>query len=113
MNKNLKKPCNECPFRRKHPAGWIGPWEGPTAISNFIAFGGVFPCHRTIPKDGLGEASPDAHKMELCAGASIHLNNQCARHRDPEVREHQELVGTSPDVFTWPNEFNKHHESVE
>lgn len=111
LHDNLRKPCNECPFRRKAFPGWLGPWQADE-IPVHLSFGGVFPCHRTIPGDGLGYDSPDA-KMEHCAGASIFLNNKLETHRNPDVIEHQKLVGTDhKNVFSWSHEFLTHHKGT-
>jgi hypothetical protein len=111
MRSNLTKPCTECPFRRKHPAGWLGPWKAEE-IPTHLSFGGTFPCHKTIPDDGLGENSPKADRMEHCAGASIFLNNKVERHRDADTLAHQELVGEDhKNVFSWTSEFLAHHQS--
>lgn len=103
MKPPAKKPCNECPFRRKAAAGWLGPWESPEQLE--LVIGHVaFPCHRTIKED-----NDDPTKHRACTGALQHLNNQFALSHDPEMAKYQKLAGKSDDVFQWPHQFNNHH----
>lgn len=52
MKPLLTRPCNECPWRRDHPAGWLGGYR-PEDFTQQIQFDGPpLPCHKTIPGDG-------------------------------------------------------------
>ena len=109
MKHELRAPCNECPFRREHPAGELGPWE-PRDLLGSLAYQ-PFPCHLTIPQvwqpnDMLYD------ELQTCAGAAIYLNNKSEMSRCPETKAHQDLLGASPAVFACADEFLAHHEEL-
>lgn len=108
MNYNLKKPCSECPFRRKSPAGWLGPWDPRELL--FVIGRSMFPCHRTVkPEDNYNE---DAPHLESCAGMAIFLNNKVERSRDESNQLHQDMLRGSKhaaSVFRTSTEFMQHH----
>ena len=103
MRANLKRPCPECPWRREHPAGWLGGYK-PEDFVNQVQFDGPpLPCHRTFPKGGGEPAS-------MCAGALIFMRNSCKAPTHPGYGD--ALAGVEPDtetVFHWPHEFLEHH----
>lgn len=76
MKTDLRKPCNDCPFRRTSPRGWLGPWTAPDLL--FSLGWTPFPCHQTIRREG---QSYDDNTLQGCAGAAIFLNNKCERAR--------------------------------
>lgn len=95
-------PCPECPWRRNHPAGWLGGLDiewftGRARAQTQIA------CHKTC--GGTGEP-------KLCTGYAQHLNNSCSRPRDVAFAEVIDTLGTNPEVFSWTSEFDAHHRSV-
>jgi hypothetical protein len=108
----LKKPCDECPFRRKSLRGWLGPWNVEELL--FALGRQVFPCHKTIRSD-----DTPVEEMTSCAGAAIFLNNKVEWSRHPINQRHQELVKDVPvevreSVFANGDEFRAHHaESLE
>ena len=109
MKTDLKQPCVECPFRKKHLPGWLGPWTTPGEIVRHIHGDGLFPCHRTIK-----DKNPEA-EMQVCAGASIHMNRAIKRSRNADHARHQAKLKDAPpevvdSVFNWPQEFIDHHE---
>lgn len=109
MRNNLKKPCDECPFRRDSAQGWLGPWE-PQELMHSL-HGTPFPCHKTI-KASVAFDHPSTDKMELCAGATLFLNNKIQTSRDPETMMHQKLLDgvDGSEVFQWEHEFMEHHD---
>lgn len=110
MKYDLDKPCNECPFRRKAPAGWLGPWSVAELL--LVIGRSAFACHRTIKRGG--DYDLDAPGLQSCAGMAIFLNNKMERSRDHMNAHHQDLLANSPhakDVFANSTEFADHHES--
>lgn len=102
MRTNLKQPCNECPFRKNHPPGWLGPWESAGHVI-VAAEWHTFPCHRTIKP----EKSVD--DMEVCAGASRFMANKLVMPRDPDMAAARNIVGKGDDVFETSQEMIEHH----
>lgn len=109
MKTNLKEPCKACPFRRVSIAGWLGPWQPHELLWSIKSV--PFPCHKTIKEDTPFD-SPEAEKMELCAGAAIYLNNTLTLSRDPETAAYQRKMKELHDgasVFATAHEFIEHH----
>lgn len=107
MKTELRKPCVECPFRKKHLPGWLGPWEANDLILH-VHRDGAFPCHRTIKKD-----IPES-EMQSCAGATIHMNRSIKRSKNADHAAHQAILKDAPpeiveSVFEWQKDFIKHH----
>lgn len=106
MKHDLTSPCNECPFRRKHPAGWLGPWE-PDDFTTFCMspqYDGAFACHQTVKR-----GDPEGEQAQQCAGMVALMNNTCKLSRDPRRAAHQKVVGEREDVFANLQEFLQHH----
>lgn len=85
-------PCSDCPFSRKSLPGWLG---GST-IQEWMEV-----AH--------GEGTIDCHVInnQQCAGAAIFRANIC---KSPRNRECLSLPRNKDIVFSWDNEFKKHHE---
>lgn len=91
-----KKPCAECPWRRKAPAGYLGGIK----IENFVnpvKFGMPIPCHLSTSEDA------------MCAGAAIVMKNSCTVPRDQGDAEQVDLVERSSDCFQYVHEFEDYH----
>ena len=98
-----KEPCNECPWRRSHPAGWLGGYTVDDFINQVQFDGPPLPCHKTIPGDGT-----DARAM--CAGALIFMRNSCKSAQHPDYGDARDQVEPDPEtVFRFPQEFRDHH----
>ena len=95
--KQHTKPCNECPFRRISPVGYLGANE-PKSFSFLANRDGHFPCHKTMSR---GEANE-----RECAGRAIMWANQCKRSRHTSVPQ---LPIDRDNVVGNILEFNKHH----
>lgn len=111
MKTTLKRPCSECPFRKIHMPGWLGPWKAQDIV-NFVHRDGGLACHRTVRKDG-----KDTEGVQACAGAAIHMNKsvKCSKHKD--MRELQDKMETAPadvidGIIKWPHDFIAHHEQT-
>ena len=120
MKTDIHQPCNECPFRRVHPPGWLGPWEVEDLLQQLSL--GTFPCHQTIRMEedvdeeliDVGAAGWNDDVLQGCAGAAILLNNKLEISRHPETRALQDLLENVPDdvkasVFQNSSEFRAHH----
>lgn len=116
MKTNLKKPCNDCPYRKNATPGWLGAskpeWFVESALSDYASYQGgsiMAPCHQTVNyedpdwQDGLGED-------EACVGALQFAANNCKSPRDPERSAAVRAAGPNPDVFATSQEFIDYHE---
>lgn len=102
MKNNLKTPCSECPWRRKHPAGWLGGYE-PEEFTSQIQFDGPpIPCHKTLGGSG---------KESICRGSLIYMKNQCKLPYHPEypVGVMEDVQQDVEGIFQWPHEFLEYH----
>ena len=104
-----KTPCNECPWRRAAPAGWLGGYQPEAFTDQVHRDGPPVPCHKTIPPGG------DMTKaVSMCAGALIHMKNSCKRAFHPAYGDALDKVERDPEgVFNWPHEFIEHHHDRE
>mgnify|MGYP003691834865 FL=1 len=96
-----KKPCNECPWRRKHVPGWLGGYEPEDFVNQVQWDGPPVPCHKTLEDGSKGEA--------MCAGALIFMKNSCKSAQHPDYGDALARVEKSDEVFNWPHEFLAHH----
>lgn len=121
MKHNLKKPCNDCPFRRESQPGWLGnanpEWFVSSALADEMTDESnrdvyAAPCHKTIDysdvdwTNGLSDA-------EVCVGSFVFYRNvdQFKLPRQPERSELVVLVKPDhDDVFSTVEEFINHHE---
>ena len=103
MKPVLKRPCDECPWRREHPAGWRGGYRPGDFTQQILFDGPPLPCHKTIPGDGT-----DARAM--CAGALIFMRNCAKGAHHPDYGDALETVAPDTEtVFQWSQEFLDHH----
>ena len=110
LKTDMKEPCNQCPFRRNSPPGWLGPWNARDLLFNLSYH--PFPCHATIESEG---QSLEENSLQGCAGAAIYLNNKYELSRDVLTAGHQKkLKNLSPEekgkVFRFPSEFLDYHD---
>lgn len=100
-----KKPCNECPWRRKALPGWLG-GNDASVYADSVQSNQIPPCHKT--QTGPGEGP------HLCTGALICSRNACIRPMFPDAAPKEaDLVERSADVFAHPAEFYRHHTGEE
>lgn len=110
---NRTKMCAECPFRKKAPAGWLGPWT-IAEMEEFYQFDGDFICHvevKQLQDNGLSEEEID-EQGEHCVGMLRYMNGSCKRSRDPEkfaAQKGLEKIKDQPVIEPW--KFRQHHES--
>ena len=74
MNFDLKKPCEDCPFRndKEHQRGWLGE-DRASEIERSLSRH-TFPCHKTTKHDDDGNYQ-QRPKEQHCAGALIMLEH--------------------------------------
>lgn len=110
MKLRHKKPCNECPFRRVSPAGWLGGYE-PEEFTSQIQFDGPpLPCHKTIRQDETNDYAALPDYVSMCAGALIHMKNSCKAPYHEQYGDALSKIEADPEnVFNWPHEFLNHH----
>lgn len=89
--KQHKKPCHDCPWRRKAVKGWLG---GVT-VNDWLL-------------DAHGEAKIDCHTKlgPQCAGAAIYRANVLKSPRDKTLLV---LPEDKENVFASSKEFDDHH----
>lgn len=117
MKHTLRKPCNDCPYRKNALPGWTGQadpeWFVDSALSDAALYqgGATFaPCHKTVDyssptwEDDLGDS-------EVCFGALRFAANCCKSPRDPERSAAVRAAGRGDDVFSSPQEFLDHHKT--
>ena len=109
MKLRHKTPCDECPWRRVHPAGWLGGYK-PEEFTQQMQFDGPpLPCHKTIAP---GDTAPA--QVSMCAGALIFMRNSCKSAQHPDYGDAREQVEPDPvNVFQWPHEFLAYHNDRE
>lgn len=93
-NVQHKKPCHDCPWRRKAIAGWLG---GETA-QGWLAHAhgdGIVPCH-TVK----GKPQPQ------CVGVATYRANVAKSPRDATALR---VKADREGVFARPDEFLSHH----
>lgn len=109
----VSKVCNDCPFRRKSMAGWLG-GSSPEGFIDCIQRDEPLPCHQTVDyddphwlakwmlqRDNGGKFSP-----KMCAGALIFMANKLQR---PHVPGFPTLPRDVENVFSNSVEFVRHH----
>lgn len=102
-------PCSECPWRRKHPAGWLGGYKPEQFVQQIQFDGPPLPCHKTIPPSVFSGAA-----VSMCAGALIFMKNSCKSAQHPEYGDALDKVDRDPEaVFQWSSEFLEHHADPE
>lgn len=97
------KPCNECPWRRVAPSGWLGPLDADDWLQAAHSDAPIA-CHMTLPCD---DPPWDTPGLRQCAGAAQFRTNVFKSPRNPAVataerRDDSEVFGTNA-------EFRDHH----
>jgi hypothetical protein len=95
MMRQHKTPCNECPFRRESPRGYLG-GNSPQRFAFLANHDGDFECHKTTNKVIPAQ----------CAGRATMWANQCKSSRYNYVPK---LDKNRDDVFSHIGEFMNHH----
>jgi hypothetical protein len=102
-----KQPCNQCPFRKVAPPGWLG-GMAPQAFLELAQSEWKMPCHKAMQREGMSYAEsvePLAKELAQCAGRAIFWRNQIKTPRTPDIL----TLPKSDAVFQWPKDFRAHH----
>lgn len=108
MKNNLKKPCDECPFKKNSLKGWLG---GETAESTFemVKHETDFACHKTRDKEKPSE-------MSRCRGFLLFTRKIC---KIPKYNQELKEIVEKIDFKTANNanilglaEFFEHHNQL-
>lgn len=107
----IKRPCNDCPFRRNAAPGWLGADTPQNFASNALADYSLFPlpCHQTIDYSDPDWQATQYEESALCAGALIFCKNNYKRPFDPERAAWIDAVEHDANVFRYPWEFIEYH----
>jgi len=116
MKFEMKKPCNNCPFRTDSLKGWLGSARAKEISFSIIHQQGTFPCHKTVDYDredeeGSGVVTQDS---QHCAGAMIMLEHMKKPNQMMRIAErlgfydYRKLDMKSP-VFKNDKQFIKYH----
>ncbi len=89
-----RRPCKDCPWRRKSAAGWLGSEQTPEQWVQSAHDETYIECH--------------VHEGFQCAGSAIYRKNVCKSPRFPELLV---LPADHEAVFSNPSEFIAHHRS--
>ena len=96
------KPCNQCPWRKDSPQGWLGGYS-PELYADAVDNNEVPACH-------LQDKGPDDNKTAMCAGALATMYMQCkSAYNTPGGDEARKVVGLNIDCFSNVYEFYKYH----
>lgn len=103
-----EKPCNECPFRKKAAAGWLGD-NPPENFTNAIYREEPIPCHLSLDyEDKHWERKWEAGKTgKLCKGALVMAANMCKRARNQTAQPH--VDPDREECFAHGSDFIAHH----
>src|SRR5579859_5406661 len=106
----MKKPCNECPYRKASLKGWLGEDSGkPEKFLMQLEFK-AHPCHKTVdwdqPEQGVEE---EADEAPICVGAMQFMNNSLMLSRHPDIARIQKEYGKNEDVLQYKHNFIEHH----
>ena len=103
MKLHHKKPCNECPWRKTSPSGWLG---GLTAdfYADALALNKAPACH-------LRDFGPSSDKTAFCVGALHTAKNSCVSlHRSAgKANLAKDFLGRSEECFEHYSVFFKYH----
>lgn len=114
MKFDLKRPCNQCPFRTDK-APFISHARAKEIADGMVKHGASFACHKTLGHDDDGDTYTKSDS-QFCAGAIIMLEKSGQAGNVAMIRgaerfglyKHSEMEMDSP-VFDSPRDFVKHH----
>ncbi len=102
MKLHHKAPCNECPWRKISPAGWLGGYA-PEYYTDAVMANEVPACHNR-------DHGPDDDETAMCVGALATMANGCqTAWKTKGGDEARTTIGRREDVFAHPFLFFKHH----
>ena len=104
MNERVKAPCNECPWKKSSPPGYLG-GNSVGMYSEPTRRGTPLPCHKTMEGDSSG--------WKACYGQLTTMRNSCILPVDENDKALRHSVPTDREnYFNHIHEFESHHEGV-
>jgi hypothetical protein len=102
--------CDDCPFRRNAPPGWLGANKPEEFVVEALSDRSTA-CHMMVdqylPRRQWEQAEIKAPR---CRGAITLMRNTCKSPRDPEMRDLTKTVPADREnVFSNSKEFVDHH----
>lgn len=107
-----RSPCRECPFKKESLPGYLGAASGNPRefLTPHWVFEVRLPCHLTVDWED-NDWQEVSQKAPLCQGLLIMMKNAGKLPRNPEIANTvRETDANREDVFSFPHEFEKHHE---
>ena len=107
LPKAVPNPCRECPWRRNHPPGWLGPLTAEEWLQTAHSDAPIA-CHLTIyNRDESLDEEDKFYGAAQCAGAAQFRRNVFKEPRDPNVSVAEDRDDSQ--VFGSNQEFLDHH----
>lgn len=102
MELKHKQPCNECPWRKKSLAGWLG-GHSAEYYADAVQKNEIPPCHNV-------DFGPDDDRSAFCVGALAVGSNQCILPRNTDGAQAAQKKITKKDAcFGSVYAFYEHH----
>ncbi|GAB4042646.1 DUF6283 family protein [Spirosoma litoris] len=101
----MKKPCNNCPFRKDSLEGWLGEYRA-RQIAQSATSDNNFYCHKTLIRDDEGDTQIGINS-QICAG-SVLLHQKEGRPNCYYRFIDKEYSGSEL-IFDSANDFIEHH----
>lgn len=102
-------PCAGCPWRVTSRRGYLGADDPVHFYRASITREGMMPCHEEIDYSDPEWRVTQFPFVSLCAGGLIHFVNTLKAPRYAPLARAVAAVKRSRAVFTWPQEFLRHH----
>lgn len=105
MKEPKHNPCNECPFRRKSLAGYLGNATTESFLAASASGAVAMPCHNEVDyeRDDWEIQQTQVHQ---CTGHAVYLSNICKR---PDAVDVRKLPADRDFFFSNHYEFLAHH----
>jgi hypothetical protein len=102
-------PCEHCPWRTSSMRGYLGADSAEHFYFASITAEGEMPCHEQVNYDDEDWQDTQLPDVDYCAGYLIYFRNHLKMPRRPSLLEAMERVKRSAAVFSWPEEYMRHH----
>lgn len=102
-------PCQHCPWRKTSLRGYLGEDEPAHFYWQSVTQENPMPCHEQIDYTDPDWQATQLPHVDLCAGMLIYFRNHLKTPRYAPVAAAVRAVKRSAAVFTWPQEFMRHH----
>jgi hypothetical protein len=99
----MKKPCNNCPFRKDSKQGWLGLKRIKEILKQ-----DTFVCHKTLEYDDEGNNLNNT-TLKQCAGHMIHRKELNVFYRLLKIIKLENTIKGHNLIFSSTKELMKHH----